>query len=225
MFFSFLKGWFGEKAATFGMWLRLDARVYRRIDNVILPSTNGTTQVDHILVSTFGIFVIETKNMDGWIFGAADQDRWTQVKFGKKYQFQNPLRQNYRHTKSLSEYLGLDHGLFHSVVFFIGECDFKTPMPANVLDRDLASYVKAFQRCCLSEDKVNSIVTRLTALKQSGAFRRAEHVHNLHTRHESTSQCPKCGSPLVKRNARKGKYAGQEFLGCSGYPKCRYIRN
>ncbi len=224
MFRRIIKGWFGEKAATFGMWLKLDDRVYRRIDNVIIPSTNGTTQIDHILVSTYGVFVIETKNMDGWIFGDAGQDKWTQVKFSRKYQFQNPLRQNYRHTKSLSDFLGIDHGLFHSVIFFIGDCEFKTPMPANVLERGLAKYVQSFQNHCLSEDQVNCVVARLTTLKQSGAFTKAEHVHHLHIRHESTSPCPKCGSSLVKRSAKNGKYAGKEFLGCSGYPKCRYIR-
>lgn len=61
-----LKGWVGEKLTTFGMWLRLDETVYRRIDDIILPTRNGTTQIDHVLVSVFGIFVIETKNMQGW---------------------------------------------------------------------------------------------------------------------------------------------------------------
>ncbi len=226
MFLSLFKGWFGEKAATFGMWLRLDARIYQRIDNVIVPTANGTTQVDHILVSPFGIFVIETKNMDGWIFGNERQDKWTQVIFGKKYQFQNPLHQNYRHTKSLSDYLGLNHDVFRSVVFFIGDCEFKTPLPANVLTRGLASYVQGFHGACLSDEEVNRIFSRINALKQLRTFASgAQHVHQLHARYNSNSTCPKCGSPLARRSAKKGKYAGQEFLGCTAYPKCRYIRN
>ena len=65
----------------------------------MVPSRNGTTQIDHILVSAYGIFVIETKNLKGWIFGSAENATWTQVLAGKKYPFQNPLKQNYRHTR------------------------------------------------------------------------------------------------------------------------------
>src|ERR1700740_2842143 len=114
-----IKGWLGEKMTTFGMWLKLDQKVYRRVDNVILPAKNGTTQIDHVLVSVYGLFVIETKNMDGWIFGSAEQEMWTQQFFRKTFKFQNPLRQNYRHTQSLSEFLDLDRRVLHSGVFFI----------------------------------------------------------------------------------------------------------
>ena len=89
--FNIIKGWFGEKLTTFGMWLRLDEGVYRRIDDIILPSPNGTTQIDHVLVSTFGIFVIETKNMQGWIFGGEKDGTWCQSIYGHKTRFQNPL--------------------------------------------------------------------------------------------------------------------------------------
>lgn len=118
---STILGWLGEKTTTFGLWLNLDEKTYHRIDNVIIPARDGTAQVDHVLVSVYGIFVIETKNMKGWIFGVENQATWTQSIFGKKHQFQNPLHQNYRHTKCLAEYLGISHNLIHSVVFFIGE--------------------------------------------------------------------------------------------------------
>src|SRR5258708_39347972 len=61
-------------------------------------------------------FVIETKNMDGWIFGSVQQETWTQQFFKKKFKFQNPLRQNYRHTRCLAEFLNLDHDLLHSIL-------------------------------------------------------------------------------------------------------------
>ena len=67
--FAAFKGWLGEKAAQAGMWLRLDGRIYRRAHNLIIPSGGGTTQIDHVIVSVHGIFVVETKNMKGWIFG------------------------------------------------------------------------------------------------------------------------------------------------------------
>ena len=96
-----LSGWIGEKTTAFGMWLSLDSNIYRRFHNIIIPTNNGTTQIDHIIVSPFGLFVIETKNYKGWIFGSEKQSKWTQSLYGKKYTFQNPLRQNYKHQLAL----------------------------------------------------------------------------------------------------------------------------
>src|SRR5208283_6000551 len=83
-----VKGWFGEKITSAGMWTLLDTNKYRRIDDLIVPAWNGTTQIDHVLVSVQGVFVIETKNMKGWIFGSSENDRWTQSIYGKKKKFQ-----------------------------------------------------------------------------------------------------------------------------------------
>jgi restriction system protein len=101
------KGWLGEKGAQVGMWLWLDARVYRRVHDLIIPSGEGTAQIDHVIVSVHGIFVVETKNMKGWIFGDERSSQWTQSVFGRKSRFQNPLHQNYRHVKALAEFLNV----------------------------------------------------------------------------------------------------------------------
>ncbi len=214
----------GESAIAAGLWMKLDDSVYRRIHNVIVPTQNGTTQIDHVLVSVFGIFVVETKDRDGWIFGTPDQPKWTQVQHGKKYQFQNPLRQNYRHTKCLSEYLGLDHGLFHSVVIFTGESEFKTPMPENIIDRGLSRYIESFVERMLTEDQVEDIARTLRSLKDSSGLSKSDHLKSLEERHSSTTQCPRCGGSLVSRIAKQGAHAGQSFLGCSNYPRCRYTK-
>ena len=108
---SLVKGFLGELAVTTAKKLFLDAETYFDINNITIPTSNGTTQIDHVIVSRYGIFVVETKNMDGWIFGSESQAEWTQsLPGGRKFKFQNPLRQNYRHTKALSEFLGVDHG-------------------------------------------------------------------------------------------------------------------
>lgn len=219
-----VKGWFGEKATAAGMWAFLDKDEYRLIDDVIVPSQNGTTQVDHVIVSAYGIFVIETKNMKGWIFGAPENDKWTQSIYGKKHQFQNPLRQNYRHVKCLSDYLGLDAEYFKPVVFFIGDCKFKTPMPSNVLSSGLIPYLKEFTKCYLTPQQVSDIETRLMNLKNDRALNKQVHLASLREKHESTDACPQCGSKLIQRVAKKGRGEGKAFWGCSSYPKCRFTR-
>lgn len=121
-----VKGWVGEKLAAANFWLHLDEKVYRRLHDVIIPTSNGTTQIDHVILSVFGIFVVETKNFRGWIFGDPKESQWCQsLPGGKKRRFQSPLHQNYRHIQCLGEFLKLDPKVFQSVVFFIGECELK----------------------------------------------------------------------------------------------------
>jgi restriction system protein len=207
------------------MWLFLNRRVYQRFHDVVVPSENGTTQIDHILVSPFGIFVIETKNMAGWIFGSENQSQWTQTMGRRKYKFQNPLRQNYRHTMCLSEFLGVDHELFHSIVFFIGDATLKSTMPANVLDRRLASYVRNFSTVIFSESQVQEIAQSIRVLKADRTLNRVTHMQSLADRHSSTTLCPKCNSELRVKTAKKGRNAGNDFLACSAYPRCRFAKD
>jgi hypothetical protein len=116
---SILKGWTGELMGAAAHRLLLDREIYRALNNLTLPTSNGTAQIDHVLVSRFGIFVIEAKHYQGWIFGNEHQAQWTQcLPGGRKFRFQNPLRQNYRHIKAMMEFLGLPEDKFHSVVMF-----------------------------------------------------------------------------------------------------------
>jgi len=71
MFMPKIKGHAGEGLVNFATALRLDSKVYHLIKDVTVPSKNGTTQIDHVIVSKFGVFVIETKNYKGWIFANA----------------------------------------------------------------------------------------------------------------------------------------------------------
>ncbi|HRN97515.1 MAG TPA: nuclease-related domain-containing protein [Candidatus Saccharibacteria bacterium] len=87
---------------------QLDPDFYTVINNVMLPSRGNTslTQIDHIVVSRFGIFCIETKSHKGWIFGFSDRQQWTQVLYRDKYKFYSPVLQNFAHTKALELLLG-----------------------------------------------------------------------------------------------------------------------
>jgi restriction system protein len=102
-----IKGWFGEILVHQLLTHRLDQNVYRVVRNVMLPTEDGTTQIDHIVVSRYGIFVIETKNYKGWIFGSERQAKWTQKIFRVTNSFQNPIHQNYKHIKTLAELTGI----------------------------------------------------------------------------------------------------------------------
>lgn len=222
---SLFSGWFGEKITTFGMWLTLDSKKYRRVHNVILSSKNGTAQIDHILVSVYGIFIIETKNVKGWVFGSERQAKWTQVLYGYKYSFQNPIRQTFRQKKVLAEFLGIDEHLIHTIVYFVGDCEFKTRMPPNVLQNGLDSYVMRFKQHVLSDAEIMRISCMLERTAKSKSLTKRDHLKSLRERHSSTKTCPRCGGNLLKRTAKKGPNTGLEFFGCSNYPKCKFTRN
>lgn len=225
-FLSTVKGLVGEVQGSLAGFLFLDKNLYHAINNVTIPTSNGTTQIDHVIVSRFGIFVVETKNYQGWIFGSAEQSQWTQsLPGGKKFKFQNPLHQNYRHIKSLSEFLGLSEDKFHSVVMFWGESEFKTEMPANVMAKGYSSYIKSKAESIFKDDEVLQMVEAIQTgkLPRTWATRRT-HLESLKDRHESTTQCPKCGSALVERRVKSGENAGAGFFGCSSFPKCRFAK-
>lgn len=223
------KGLAGETAVKLVAKLRLPADTYHSINNVTLPTSDGTTQIDHIFVSRFGVFVIETKNMKGWIFGAEHQAQWTQKIFKKSFRFQNPLRQNYKHVKALEALLEIPADAIHSVIVFTGESTFKTPMPDNVCRGvGYISYIKSFRTPVFSEREVQKIVAHIQSgrLEPNRATHR-RHVQQLKTRVAETAerQCPKCGSAMLLRTAKRGAHAGNQFWGCSAFPKCRTVQS
>lgn len=225
---AIIKGWTGELKTRLINHLSLDER-YRVFNNIIVYTDRGSTQIDHIIVSEFGIFTIETKDKSGWIFGGSDQGEWTQIIYNKKFKFQNPLRQNYRHTKSLSEFLGIEHDKIYSLIIFWGNCEFKSPMPDNVFkgsifDNRIKKYIHSKTTTLFSTEEVNRISSQLTTLKRNAPSAR-QHNEELKNRYNSTTTCPKCGADLVKRISSRGEKAGKAFLGCSNYPRCHYIKD
>lgn len=217
-----VKGWFGEALVSVAKKIVLDGKVYQDVNNVTIAVSDGTTQIDHIIVSRYGIFVIETKNFEGWIFGSADKPQWTQSIFGNKSTFQNPLRQNYRHIKSLEEFLGLPGHLFHSVVCFVGStCVLKTSLPENVIQGEPFSYIKSKTDVLLLDSPVAEIVQAIkTGMRPKNIFglataeTRKEHLDSLKSRHEWGAKQPVPPSALVQKGPPD--YLSRLMTACAG---------
>lgn len=198
---STFKGFLGETVINVAMWLKLDKEVYHRLNNITLPLSNGgSTQIDHVIVSVYGIFVIETKNYKGWIYGSEKQRQWTQAfANGSKFKFQNPLRQNYLHIKTLADLLALDTSYFHSMIAFIGECEIKTrdELPEHVLTSGMVSYVKKKQDKILTEAEMQSIVEQIENNRFTKSWRtNRQHKAYLKNKH-STSVKPDIKSSTI----------------------------
>ncbi len=156
---AWFKGKFGEFFVNLMFKIRLPKEHYEIIHNVTLRTEEGTTQIDHIILSVFGIFVVETKNIKGWIFGKEKDPFWTQQIFKFKTQFQNPLRQNYKHTQTLAKllsFLGIGNENIFSLVIFVGDSKFKTKMPENVTyGGGAVSYIRSKKKAIMSHEQIS----------------------------------------------------------------------
>ena len=231
---AWFKGILGEWQVNLLIKYFLDKNDYHLIKNVTLPTDDGTTQIDHIIVSKYGIFVVETKNMKGWIFGAENQKQWTQQIFKHKSKFQNPLHQNYKHVRTLEDLLligsNAKNNSIFSVIIFIGDSTFKTKMPENVrFARGGIKYIKSRTDIVFNAQEVASVIEEI----ESGRLKRSIKTNRQHIKHvkeiieekSDAKSCSKCGAEMVLRKAAKGKNVGNEFWGCSGFPKCRNVSN
>ena len=227
------KGFIGETLLNLAIKIRLDKKKYHLLHDITLKTEGGTTQIDHIIISKYGVFVIETKNMKGWIFGSEHQRYWTQNIYGKKHTFQNPLHQNYKHTKTLEKLLDIDGSKIFSVVVFVGDATFKSNMPDNVVyPRGLFRFIDTQKSMLFTEKEMWCIIDGIEDGRLSRSFNtHKEHVNNIKTKvHENETKsdmliCPKCNNNLVLRVTKRGKNIGSKFYGCKNYPKCNFTRN
>lgn len=209
----------------------------RYLFNLYIPKPNGeTTELDVVLLHESGIYIFESKNYSGWIFGTESQQYWTQTlpdgrNGTQKNQFYNPILQNKGHLKWLQTFLSDQTLPFYSYIVFSDRCKLKNITLTNekhyVVNRyNLFSAVqqnimKADVQ--LSPDKIDSLFEKLYPLTQIDEAQKEAHIRNIQKKAQEV--CPHCGGKLVIRIAAKGTRQGNKFLGCSNYPKCRYIKN
>lgn len=159
-----VKGWRGERRVQRMIREGLNPHLYADLHNVTLPTADGgSTQIDHLIFSPYGVFVLETKNLKGWIFGSERQAEWTQkIHPNHSQKFQNPLRQNYLHTQTVRAVLGLPADQVHSVVAFVGESQFKTDMPPQVLQgQAFIGYILQFQQQIWGPEEMQGLIDTL----------------------------------------------------------------
>ena len=221
-----IKGNIGERKVSKAL-NTLDNNEYKVVNNVMIRTDRGTTQIDHVVISVYGIFIIETKNYKGLIFGNEYDDNWKQVIYKRSERFRNPIKQNYGHVAALKERLNLEKDLLIiSIIAFTNRASLKVNTKTPVMyDNDVVSYIRSYNNKLISEDDVKRIYYDLLMSNIDSKDTRKEHVHsirkNLRQRENNINNniCPRCGKALVKRQGKHG-----EFIGCSGFPKCRFIK-
>ncbi|MFS0576243.1 NERD domain-containing protein [Sporosarcina sp. 179-K 3D1 HS] len=238
----------------YGEWvvrskLRNLGDAYTVFHDVYIPNGKwGLTQVDHIVTSVHGMFVIETKHYGGWIFVDEYKPYWTQVFYKRKTKMHNPIRQNYGHIQAFLTYIGQKEMQdVHSIIAFSPNSTFKFKKEftsAHVIQfPELLSTIGQYRERRISEDIVKEINEKLAGLlvkdKSDKKRLKAEHMQSVrkakgakrpapvqagHAKNEARqvapSSCPKCDGQLTLKTGRYGN-----FYGCSNYPECRYTGN
>lgn len=160
----------------------LDHNEYFIFNNIILPSkVTNTTQIDHVVVSKYGVFVIESKEYNGWIFVHSNRKEWTQsFARGKKFPMNNPIWQNHGHVLAMKDQLAFLGNRFFNVVVFSGGCELKNNRPENVLyEEELVDFIKSKQEVKLKEVELLVVIGKLSMLCQVTDITNEEHVQNL----------------------------------------------
>lgn len=218
-----IKGKMGEFEVS-AILATLSGNDYIVINNITLPSKFGTTQIDHIVVSIYGIFVIETKNYTGLIYGGENAETWTKNMWGNKYEFRNPLKQNYGHVKTLQQLLNLPMGNFIPIVVFSNSANISVQTDKTVITLfHLRGAITRHKTVMFTLEQVQEFCNKIrqVAIEEKGTNRK--HVDNVrsnvYNKQQAINQgiCPRCGGRLVLRHGRYGS-----FYGCSNYPSCRF---
>ncbi len=205
---------------------KLPKQEYYVVNDVILPTPYGSSQIDHIVVSPYGIFVIETKNYSGRIYGSEHSEYWTKNVYGHKYDFYNPILQNTGHItalrKNLKDYRSLP--LF-SIVAFSRQASLDVSIQDAIVVywNQIPKVIRQFWEIKLSPEQVEAIYDEIVAINQASASIRKNHGQSIRSAKDrkfdaiSSGRCPRCGGKLVARTGRYGN-----FYGCSNYPNCKY---
>lgn len=195
------------------------------IDDVIIPNGSATAQIDHVYISPKAIFVIETKDYSGRIYGNENQKQWTQVlAYGhEKHKLYNPAMQNQTHVNALKKLINFPGDFYSYVVFVRG--DVSRVICSNIYYVGsmyrAAKYVIKHTTQEIDYEKYYSFIQKY---KDNPIQTTEEHVKEINHRTSliEDNYCPYCGVPLVLKYSDKTKRA---FYGCPNYPKCKYIKN
>lgn len=224
IFYPKFRGFMGE------FWVKQELRKlpkekYLVLNDIMIKQNDSTHQIDHLIISQFGIFVVEMKNYYGKILGNEHKNKWIQCLGKNKSYFLNPIHQNYGHVKSLEELLNLDSKYFIPIVCFSNQAKLKIETKSCVVPLDyLVTTIKSYQNCILDND-FQEIYNKILELNVTNKSERKNHVKNIRNKINEDNRkannmiCPKCGSHLVVRNSKYGS-----FIGCSNYLKCKFMR-
>ncbi|WP_256816646.1 nuclease-related domain-containing protein [Cytobacillus sp. Bac17] len=199
---------------------------YRYMSDIMIPNPNsitGFSQIDHIIISPYAIFVIETKNYTGTIYGSRDKDKWL---INGKFPMVNPFNQNFGHIKAVQSLLrNVNVSNIVSMVSFSRRCIFKVDLNLRkiqsneliVYDTELSDFITRkqnvlrllFNAPVYTEEKIQQMYDILIRNHITDIEIREQHIKNIkmnkkevESKLNSSASCATCGK-MVSDKVRK----------------------
>ena len=167
---------------------------YKTLQNIYVPYKDSTSEIDVLVVHKKGIYVIESKNYSGWIFGSENQQQWTQMlNKNTKEKFYNPVKQNKTHIKALSEYLQIEPSKMKSYIVFSEKCELKK-IPENtdqyVITKrnyllDLINRDMTDKQDILTNEEIDEIARKLEPLTNASQEVKDKHIENIEKKYKN----------------------------------------
>ena len=181
------KEWTGKsgECITNALLFNLPQRDYHVENDLLLRKADGrTAQIDHVVISRYGVFVLETKICNGEIDGTGKDFKWT-MKYGKEtHTVQNPVRQNEGHIKVLQTITGLPESAFFNIVVLMGNMKFKKELSDDRYKGgwDTKKFIREQKTLRFSHAQKGKIIDAIEKAKDTSESAKQEHVDNLRGR-------------------------------------------
>ena len=185
-FNSMIKDIFREQFVSLFL-SRFDLEKYKVIRNVMLKFGGKSTQIDHVIVSNYGTFVLETKNYKvGWVMGDEYSEYWTQIIYKQKDKLHNPIRQNYGQIEVLQTYLReLSTAPYISVIVNTTKADIKVNTKTDVIYTvNILKTIRKYISVHMADESQDRIFSLLYSGNIVGKEERKRHIKEIHGRFE-----------------------------------------
>ena len=196
-----IKGYIGEKQVSKRL-RKLNKRKYKVLNNVLLKTANGSTQIDHVVISIYGVFVIEN--------------------------LRNPIKQNNGHIKAIKDLIPeIRYKKIKSIILFSKRARLNVNAVTDVTYiNKVNKIIKSYKTKEYTIEEVERIFKKLEELNVNSFKERKAHVKNVKRTVKNAekklkkNRCPRCGGKLKKKKSKYGK-----FKGCKNYPNCTFKLN
>ncbi|MBG9654902.1 nuclease-related domain-containing protein [Cytobacillus firmus] len=213
---------------------------YKYLSDLLIQNPKaktGYSQIDHVVITPYGIMVIETKNYQGTIYGGKDRKTWL---VNGKFKFMNPFIQNYGHIQALKNFINSNyHNSIISFVSFTKRCTFKVDIELRkitsneliVYDVELSEFINRKinvlklqnKNPLISENMINKIYLTLSEANITDPKIRQDHTDglqaakseasNTNSQHDQNREkCIICNTP-VSENVKTYCLTNKKFKG------------
>lgn len=176
-----VKGFIGELIVSTAIKkTATEDKVQYLINDVILKDETGkTSQIDHILINQNGVYIIETKNYKGTIYGDEWDFNWIQeLNNGDQYEFYSPVRQNQTHINMVKKALQMQVPVYSIIIFVRGNIDNVNSNKVYKL-KAFTENIKYNEKIRISVETVEEVYTILQDYKDNPRATMREHIDNI----------------------------------------------